>query len=76
MDQRSYHQRAGIAPDPPLDQRVKTLERLYADLAAGIRAWVEVHNKEQKRWRETHAADTDAMQDHIYALDQKVRNLE
>lgn len=76
MDQRSYHTRAAPGPDIPLDQRVKRLERQFAELTAGIRTWVETHNKEQKRWRETHASDTDAMQDHLYALDQKVRSLE
>lgn len=76
MDRASYAQRAGPGPRPTMDQRLANLEMFARAVKGFLQGWTKDHKEEEARWRETHAAAHEALQDHVYALDQKIRRIE
>lgn len=76
MDRHAYARRAAEPHIPTVEERLASLESWRSALRAALEDWVKEHNRVEKRKWETHAAAHEAMQDHIYALDQRLRRAE
>lgn len=76
MDRTSYARRAAEPNLPTVEQRLASLEAWNKGLRSALETWVLEHERRDKRWRETHAGDHDAMTDHLYALDAQIRRLQ
>lgn len=76
MDRVTDRERAAPPPLPTIEQRLANLESWAKSLRASLETWVLEHERRDKRWRETHAGDHEALSDHVYALDQQIRRLQ
>ena len=76
MDRRAYGRRAADTALPTTAERLASLEAWRKAFKEALEAWVVEHNRIEKRKWETHRADHDALTDHVYALDEKLRRIE
>lgn len=76
MDRTSYARRAAEPSPPTVEQRLASLETWAKGTRNALEVWVREHERRDKRWRETHAGDHEALSDHVYALDQQIRRLQ
>ncbi len=59
-----------------LRDRLDALEAEYERFRGSVRQWVQERVKAELRWRETHRASHEAMEDHLYALDAQIRRVQ
>lgn len=76
MDRHAYARRAAEPHIPTVEQRIASLETWRKAIQEALEKWVVEHNVRTKRKWETHDAAHEAMQDHIFALDQRIRRVE
>lgn len=76
MDRHAYARRAAEPHIPTVEERLASLEAWRKALREALEAWVKEHNGIERRKWETHNAAHEAMQDHIFALDQRIRRAE
>lgn len=76
MDRHAYARRAAEPHIPTVEERIASLETWRSALREALETWTREHNRIEKRKWEAHDAAHDAMQDHIYALDTRIRRAE